>query len=68
MISSTQPKSTAVKSILAYGGSRGNSAIFLPTFVSNPSSSNAPKAYNYSIAAIIVYIGGGSIKSKFSRS
>lgn len=54
MISSTHPKSTAVNNILAYGGSNGNSAIFLPTLVNNPSSSKAPKAYNYSIAAIIV--------------
>ena len=68
IISSTQHRSTAVNNILAYGGSRGNSAIFLPTLVSNPSSSNAPKAYNCSIAAIIVYTGGGSMKSKFSRS
>ena len=68
MISSTHPKSTAVNNILAYGGSKGNSAIFLPTFVNNPSSSKAPNAYNYSIAAIIVYTGGGSIKSKFNRS
>ena len=68
IISSTQFKYTAVNNILAYGGSNGNSAIFLPTLVSNPSSSKAPNAYNYSIAAIIVYTGGGSMKSKLSKS
>jgi len=68
MISSAQPKSTAVNNILDKGGSRGNSAILLPNFVNNPSSSKAESAYNYSNAATSVCTGGGSIKSKFKRS
>ena len=36
------------------GGSNGNSAILLPSFVSNPSSSNAFNEYNDSNAAINV--------------
>ena len=67
-ISSEQAKSTEVKSIFPSGGSRGNSAIFIPNFVSKPSSSKAPKLYNYSKAAIIDWTGGGSMKSKFNRS
>jgi hypothetical protein len=68
MISSAHPKSTAVKSILDKGGSKGNSAILLPNFVKSPSSSKAESAYNYSSAATSVWTGGGSIKSKFKRS
>jgi hypothetical protein len=41
--SSVQAKSTEVKSILDSGGYRGNYAIFLPSFVRRPSSSNADK-------------------------
>jgi hypothetical protein len=67
-ISSAQPRSTAVKSIFESYGSIGNSAINLPNLVNNPSSSNAPRVYNYSIAAINVCTGGGSIKSKFIKS
>ena len=54
VISSEQQRSTAVKSIFARGGSSGNSAIFIPNFVNSPSSSRAPRAYNYSMAAIRV--------------
>lgn len=43
MISSVHEKSMEVKSILERGGSKGNSAIFLPSLVSNPSSSNADR-------------------------
>jgi hypothetical protein len=67
-ISSEQPKSTLVISILDIGGSKGNSAIFKPRRVSKPSSSKHPKKYNYSKAYINVYTAGGSIKSKFNKS
>lgn len=67
-ISSAHSKSTAVSSILPKGGSKGNSAIFIPTLVSNPSSSKAPKVNNCSKDEIKVYTGGGSMKSKFKRS
>jgi hypothetical protein len=68
IISSEHPKSTDVNVIFDNYGSRGNSAINLPSFVSNPSSSSAPRVYNDSMAAIKVYTGGGSIKSKFIKS
>lgn len=67
-ISSGQPKSTPVSNILLSLGNNGNSAIFIPILVNNPSSSKAPKLYNYSNELIKVYTGGGSIKSKLSRS
>ena len=44
IISSAQPRSTAVNSILDKGGSKGNSAILLPNLVNRPSSSSADKA------------------------
>jgi len=53
-ISSAHPRSTAVNNIFESYGSIGNSAISLPNLVSKPSSSKAPKVYNYSIAAIRV--------------
>ena len=67
-ISSLQPKSTDVRSILAILGSTGNSAILRPSLVSIPSSSNALKAYRCSNALINVYIGGGSMKSNLIKS
>lgn len=67
-ISSAHPRSTAVNNIFESYGSIGNSAINLPSLVNNPSSSRAPRVYNYSIAAIKVWTGGGSIKSKFIKS
>ena len=54
MISSEQLKSTAVKSIFESGGSNGNSAILLPNFVNNPSSSSAFNEYKDSKADINV--------------
>ena len=66
--SSTQLRSTAVKSILENVGSRGNSAIFRPKRDNSPSSSNAPNAYKFSSAVIKDYKGGGSIKSKLIKS
>ena len=65
---SEHSRSTDVNIILDNGGSKGNSDIFRPSFVSNPSSSNAPNVYNYSKAATKLYTGGASIKSKFNRS
>ena len=53
-------KSTAVNNIFDKGGSKGNSAIRLPNFVSRPSSSKAFNEYKDSSAAIKVYTGGGS--------
>ena len=55
-------------SILAICGSIGKSAILRPRRVSSPSSSSALSAYSCSIAVIMVCGGGGSIKSKLSRS
>ena len=43
MIYSEQPKSIDVNSILDKGGYKGNSAIFRPNLVSNPSSSSAER-------------------------
>ena len=63
-ISSAHPKSTEAMSIFDIGGSRGNSAIFLPSLVNNPSSSKAFKLYNCSRAVTKVCAGGGSMKSK----
>jgi hypothetical protein len=42
-IYSVHPKSIEVNSILDKGGSKGNYAIFLPSFVKSPSSSKADK-------------------------
>ena len=67
-ISSEHPKSTLAMSILLIGGSSGNSAIFRPSLVSNPSSSSAPKLYNCSNDVTSVAAGGESMKSKFSKS
>eukprot|EP00982_Pelagococcus_subviridis_P004021 29026-Pelagococcus_subviridis.AAC.7 len=67
-ISSEHPKSTAAMSILLIGGSSGNSAIFRPSRVRSPSSSNAPRLYSCSSALTSVCGGGGSMKSKFRRS
>ncbi|KAL6289277.1 hypothetical protein ACE6H2_006787 [Prunus campanulata] len=67
-ISSLHPRSTLANSILDKGGSRGNSAIFLPNLVSSPSSSSAPKLYNCSMVEMSARGEGGSIKSKDKRS
>lgn len=68
IISSEHDKSTEVNSIFESYGSIGNSAISLPSLVSSPSSSKAPKIYSYSIAAIKVWIGGLSMNSKLIKS
>ena len=67
-ISSAHPRSTEVNNILESYGSIGNSAINLPSLVRSPSSSKAPRVYSYSIAAMRVWTGGGSMKSKFIKS
>ncbi len=54
--------------ILASMGSRGNSAMRLPSLVSSPWSFSAPRAYSCSSALKRVSVGGGSMKSKFIRS
>lgn len=53
---------------LANIGSNGNSAILLPNLVNSPLSFNAPSAYNYSNARNNNSCGGGSIKSKLTKS
>ena len=67
-ISSLHPRSIEVRSIFDSDGNKGNSAIFIPILVNKPSSSKAPRAYNYSNEFIRVWTGGGSIKSKVNRS
>ena len=67
-ISSLHPRSTLASSILDNGVSRGNSAIFWPNLVKNPSSSRAPRLYNYSMAEMRAWGEGRSMKSKDRRS
>lgn len=49
-------------------GSKGNSAILLPSFVSSPVCVKAPRAYKSSRARIKVSPGGGSINSNPIKS
>lgn len=67
-ISSEQLISTDLMSDLERGGSMGKSAIWRPRRVRRPSSSKAPRQYSSSSAVSIVFVGGGSMKSKCRRS
>ena len=66
--SSEQPRSTAAMRTFAREGSMGKSAILRPRRVRRPSSSRAERAYSSSRAVNMVLVGGGSMKSKCSKS
>ncbi|KAI5293328.1 hypothetical protein KEM52_005645 [Ascosphaera acerosa] len=58
----------AVISSFASGGSIGNALIRRPSPVSSPRLSTAPSAHRSNSDVVIVSCGGGSMKSKSSRS
>mmetsp|Transcript_2573 Transcript_2573/g.10285 ORF Transcript_2573/g.10285 Transcript_2573/m.10285 type:complete len:208 (-) Transcript_2573:82-705(-) len=67
-ISPAQPEASPKSSILDSGGSSGNSTIFLPVCVRFAWSSSAPSTHSEYIAFRRLSSGGGSMKSKPSRS
>ncbi|RHN67197.1 hypothetical protein MtrunA17_Chr3g0100141 [Medicago truncatula] len=65
--SSRHPNCSPIKSILASGGSSGNSTIFQPSSVNLPALLRAPNIHNWYIELRILSCGGGSMKSKSSK-
>jgi hypothetical protein len=68
LTSSVHPNASLWMIALDNCGSTGNSAIRLPNLVNSPLWFNAPSAYRFSNDLINVSAGGGSRKSKLSKS
>jgi len=63
-ISAVELSSSAMVSILEREGSRGNSTILRPSWVSSPGLSRAPRVQSWYMEVTLLSCGGGFMKLK----